>query len=30
MGKLLNLQPEDDEIRKFVIDYFHDADILVR
>ena len=30
MGKVLALQPQDDEIRKFVLDYFHDNDFLVR
>lgn len=30
MGKVLALQPQDEEIRKFVFDYFHDKDSLVR
>lgn len=26
MGKLLLLRPDDDEIRKFLLDYFNDVD----
>lgn len=26
MGKLLLLKPDDDEIRKFLLDYFNDID----